>query len=506
MNSSFLLAQYSLVPRWLITWLTPIWLIGIGVAVGLAILLVLWALLFIVSRRTAREITAFLSEGVMPGLLSTAAIMAVCGLLSTIAVKDPLKMINSAWLIPKSGESEYRLTLPEATDETNLSWQSLAVGIDPSNFHQFVIESTDPVLFSYEPDPETGISPTEIEPADGLKYVRRRSGSVPFDGEMVPNFHFANLSPSPAEVKVLLTRAPEYPEIGVSIVAAGFTILIFSLYVLQSIFLPKISAVALSTSKSELAQPLFYILATVGGFALLLFNFIPYNTFGEDIKMLKDSGLTLIMIGAIVQGIWSASNSVSDEIEGRTALTVLSKPISRAQFLIGKFSGIMWIVALLFAILGFVFLFVVAYKPIYDAREMGSELPPWEIPHFEVVRTAPGLLLAFFETAVLVALSVAISTRLPFLANLTICFSIYVLGHLTPLIVQSKIDFAPVVFIGNLIATILPVLDHFNIQAAIATGALVPWQYLGMSFVYCMLYSGVALLLALILFEDRDLA
>ncbi|MCA9168722.1 MAG: ABC transporter permease, partial [Planctomycetales bacterium] len=102
--------------------------------------------------------------------------------------------------------------------------------------------------------------------------------------------------------------------------------------------------------------------------------------------------------------------------------------------------------------------------------------------------------------------SVAISTRLPMMANFVICFAIYVLGHITPLIVQAPIQFAPVVFVGQFIATILPVLDHFNIQAAIAAGKGVPMVYLGWSFVYCLLYSGIAVLLALALFEDRDLA
>ena len=85
---------------------------------------------------------------------------------------------------------------------------------------------------------------------------------------------------------------------------------------------------------------------------LLLFLYLPYNTFGEDIKMLKDSALTLIMIMGIIQGVWAASNSVSEEIEGRTALTVLSKPIGRRQFLFGKLAGILWTVLLLFLILG----------------------------------------------------------------------------------------------------------------------------------------------------------
>ena len=57
----------------------------------------------------------------------------------------------------------------------------------------------------------------------------------------------------------------------------------------------------------------------------------------------------------------------------------------------------------------------------------------------------------------LAAISVAISTRLPMLPNLIICTSIYVLGHLVPLLVQSTLErFELVQFIGQLLATILP--------------------------------------------------
>jgi hypothetical protein len=50
------------------------------------------------------------------------------------------------------------------------------------------------------------------------------------------------------------------------------------------------------------------------------------------------------------------------------------------------------------------------------------------------------------------------------------------------------------------------VLDHFNVQASVAAGVNVPLDYLAWALVYCALYSTVAMLLALVLFEDRDLA
>jgi len=61
-------------------------------------------------------------------------------------------------------------------------------------------------------------------------------------------------------------------------------------------------------------------------------------------------------------------------------------------------------------------------------------------------------------------------------------------------------------FVGQLLATILPVLENFNIQAAISAGWEVPLPYLFWALLYCLLYSTIAMFFALILFEDRDLA
>ena len=57
------------------------------------------------------------------------------------------------------------------------------------------------------------------------------------------------------------------------------------------------------------------------------------------------------MILGMLLAVWSAGTSVSEEIEGRTALTVLSKPVSRRSFILGKYTGIMLSVLVLFVIL-----------------------------------------------------------------------------------------------------------------------------------------------------------
>ncbi len=289
---------------------------------------------------------------------------------------------------------------------------------------------------------------------------------------------------------------------GIAVTAAAYVLFL----ALRTIF-PKIAAIAWTTTKEAVSQPLFYLILAGGIFVLILSLFLPYFTFGEDTKVVEENGLTLVMLLGIVLALWTASVSVAEEIEGRTALTVLSKPISRRDFVLGKFLGILGPVVILFIILGVVFLSSVSYKVVYDSRESSQPEPNSAACLDEVARMAPGLALAFLETTVMAAISVAVSTRLAMLPNLVICLSIYVLGHLVPMLAKSAIgQISTVSFIANLLAAVLPVLDHFNMYGAIASSEPVPLAYLGWASLYCLLYSTVAMLVALLLFEGRDLA
>jgi ABC-type transport system involved in multi-copper enzyme maturation permease subunit len=294
------------------------------------------------------------------------------------------------------------------------------------------------------------------------------------------------------------------------VVAAGLAVALAAMLALGTVLrwvAPRVAAIGWTTSKEALSQPLFYVLLAIGAFGLILFPFVPYNTLGEDIKMVKDEGLTLIMVLSILMALWTASMSIAEEIEGRTALTLLSKPVGRREFILGKFLGILVPVAIMFLVLGALFLGSVSFKVVYDARESALADPTLADCQREMLQIAPGLLLAFMETVVLAAISVAISTRLPMLANLIICASIYVLGHMVPILANSAVGQIEFVrFVANLLAAILPVLDHFNISASISTGQHVPGEYLAWAGVYCVVYSAVAMLVALLLFEDRDLA
>jgi ABC-type transport system involved in multi-copper enzyme maturation permease subunit len=293
-------------------------------------------------------------------------------------------------------------------------------------------------------------------------------------------------------------------------VGVGMVVAVVGLAAVVSLLrltVPKVAAIAWTTGKEAVSQPLFYVILAIGAFLLILFPFVPYNTFGEDVKVVKETGLTLIMVLSIILALWTASVSIAEEIEGRTALTLLSKPIGRRQFIVGKFLGILGPVVILFILLGGIFLSSVSYKVVYDSRETNNPDPTSQQCYEEICQIAPGLELAFLEAVVMAAISVAISTRLPMLPNLIICASVYVLGHIVPMLANSAVGRFPVVpFIADLLSTVLPMLDSFNIYGAISTGQPVPAIYLFWATVYCVIYSTAAMLLALLMFEDRDLA
>jgi ABC-type transport system involved in multi-copper enzyme maturation permease subunit len=270
--------------------------------------------------------------------------------------------------------------------------------------------------------------------------------------------------------------------------------------------------IALATAKEAIRQPAFFVMAAFAGGLLLVTIWVSYFTFGEDIKMYKDTGLTTISFFCMLLALLTASSTVADEIEGKTAITLLSKPINRRQFIIGKFVGIELGVLTLYVLLGILFCAGVFYKYEYDLREAAGSLADSAKQWEQVRQVLPGLVLGFFEVTVLTSISVAISTRLPMLANLVVCILIFFLGHLSPVLVEAAT--APdsqinelVGFMARLFAWALPSLEFFNAGPSISTGAVIPWfGYVLPALGYCVLYSGAALLFAFLLFEDRDLA
>src|SRR5207302_90712 len=115
---------------------------------------------------------------------------------------------------------------------------------------------------------------------------------------------------------------------------------------------PKGSAVALAAFREGVRQPMFWFIIIFFALFMMFSPFWPYFTFGEDYKMVREIGYDTIMLAGVLFTVLAASMSISEEIEGRTAITVMSKPVSRRQFLLGKYVGIFLAGLLMIGLLG----------------------------------------------------------------------------------------------------------------------------------------------------------
>ena len=249
-------------------------------------------------------------------------------------VDDPYLLLNSATRLPVTGVNKFKKEIPPTEGRTG--------GTEiPVDFYgeevQFVTARTDqPLEIATEAiSPQLGAHRLYSLNADAEPklFVRREDGSGRIPNGRINSLFVVNLGNAPAQLEFGYRTRPVHPQVWIIPWSAFWVLMVYLVYMVCAAAFPKVFAVAYSTFKTEVNQPLFLILVFVGLLFILGSIYVPYNTFGEDIKMYKDSGLTLIRVLAIFLAVWAASKSVAEEIDGRTALTVLSKPVGRRQFI-----------------------------------------------------------------------------------------------------------------------------------------------------------------------------
>jgi hypothetical protein len=327
---------------------------------------------------------------------------------------------------------------------------------------------------------------------------------------------------------------------------------------------PKGGAVALATFREGWRQPMFWLLTFFGMLAIAISIVVPYYTFGDDYKFMKSIGYDFIMLFAALFGVLASSISISEEIEGRTAVTLMSKPVNRRHFLIGKFLGILLACFAMTMILLLAFVPALWVMPAFDkintvddslvtqtqelllpsdgykttaefqaskfrraasvltmipsrpGKKLAEGIGLW---FSETFAHGIGVILGFGQVSILVAIATALATRLPFVVNLVISLFVYFAGNLAPVIVRVTQSMAQknkstaldlVNFMGKMSDAVLPAFEHFKMNTAIIRETPLEldqffWYVLTVCG-YSAIYTGIAILVGLILFEDRDLA
>jgi ABC-type transport system involved in multi-copper enzyme maturation permease subunit len=100
-------------------------------------------------------------------------------------------------------------------------------------------------------------------------------------------------------------------------------------------------AIGRSTFTEIIRQPVYGLLVLVALAAYALSPAIAMFSLGADRSLLKDFGVSTLFITGLCLAAFAASRVVGGELENRTALILLSKPVGRGVFLVGKFLGIL---------------------------------------------------------------------------------------------------------------------------------------------------------------------
>ena len=99
-------------------------------------------------------------------------------------------------------------------------------------------------------------------------------------------------------------------------------------------------------------QPIYPLLLALGSAVMLIFGLLPFFTLSEDTVMFKSVCLDIILLLVLITTLFATSKSIYEEIEDRTMLTLMSKPVRKWEVLVGKYLGIVLSALLAIAVLG----------------------------------------------------------------------------------------------------------------------------------------------------------
>jgi len=180
----------------------------------------------------------------------------------------------------------------------------------------------------------------------------------------------------------------------------------------------QILTITKNTFFESIRQPIVLVLVLAATLLLLLASPLSAFTMDNDQRMLIDIGLaTVFMIGMLLS-IFVASTVLGKEIQNKTTLTIVSKPIGRPQFVIGKFLGASFAIALSTLYVALVFL-LVDQQDVFQTVRTPVHLPVLLFGIFSVgIGTAAAIWCNYFYGFVFSSTWICITTPLLLLAYL----------------------------------------------------------------------------------------
>jgi len=270
-------------------------------------------------------------------------------------------------------------------------------------------------------------------------------------------------------------------------------------------------------------RPLYYILLLTFAFGIFGSKCLTLFSFYQEINMVREMGMATITFWGFIIVVVTSGLVVTQELEDRTAVTLLSKPLQRSEFLLGKFVGLVAsLIPGMIVLAGVLFLTVwmmaAPRLPLHDrdialAYQQGSSpfatvlRITWE--HFVLKQSGvilEGALLSFFQTTILAAAAVSFSAFFPNVVSVAATTLVFILGNVSSYLLASvdNMKVGALSFVGRAGSYLVPNLGYFNLQMYFSEGKIISIRYLGLSFAYTILYVVAVFLISCSFFRKRE--
>ena len=263
-----------------------------------------------------------------------------------------------------------------------------------------------------------------------------------------------------------------------------------------------IGTVAVSVFRESVRDKVLYNLVAFAVVLMAASYLIGQLTAGQDIKIIKDLGLAAIATFGLMIAVFIGIGLVWKEVERRSIYSVLSKPLSRAEFIVGKYCGLGLTLVVNVSVMVAAWYLVLAY--------MASTVPPEVRAEWAAPATDPGMLravgLILVELMLVTAIALFFSTfSSPFLsAGLTL--GLWVIGHFNDDLknFQSVVESPAAAWVARGLYYVLPNFSAFDIKQQVVYAHAVPAGYIATTALYGAVYISLLLVAAVTIFSRRD--
>jgi ABC-type transport system involved in multi-copper enzyme maturation permease subunit len=225
-------------------------------------------------------------------------------------------------------------------------------------------------------------------------------------------------------------------------------------------------------------------------------------TAGQEVKIIKDLGLAAISIFGHFIAIFIGIGLVSKEVERRSIHALLAKPMTRSQFLIGKYLGLVSTVAVNVTVMTAALFAVLAVYAAVTPKEIQGG---WETPAVDpALIKASALMLV--ELAMVTAVAICFSTFTSPVLAAGFTLGLTIVGHFNADLknFEAVVESAPVAWMARALYYLLPNLAPFDVKLQVVHAQPVDIGYMALTAAYGVVYILALLLTAMLVFSRRD--